>query len=412
MQYESDAVYVWLEQDWANWHGMPCFNEQFFTHTHVRNQSERLLYYYNILELWWPACRQNAREMFGMPGAAIAHGYLPPIRPDRYYHSHSQWEFSMEYSAQMIKTLWERYDYGGTEEMLKEIYPKLRDVAEFYSAYVTFGDDGYYHIKPTVVAEFYGWTQNMSRNYDTTSALCMFKWQLTTTAQAAKKLGVDSKLQKKWLHIAETLMPYPTFETPEGPVFSDLPGTNPTIIKTYNWYPGFYPTILADEITLDSPINMRKMMIRTAKSVDAWLYDMVLILMGIDDDYTGYQGFLHVSSEFYSERLLNSRGGRIHLWPAIKSEPTIAFKDFQARGGFEVSAQRTEGETVYLRIKAKRNERCQVMNPWHGCSIVVKNELTGKEVKSKIDYTDGECIGFEARAGCGYVVSKADNSIK
>jgi hypothetical protein len=436
-RYEADTTYAWLEVDWANWHGIPCYNELFFTHAHVRNRSDRLSYFYNLLDFWWPASQQNARECLCTPGAAMLHGYLPPIKPDRYYHCYTVWEFCLEIPAQVLKVLWDCYDYGGNEAMLAaQVYPKLRDVAECYRHYVTPGADGRLHIVPTVVAEYYPWNENMSRQRDTTSALCMFRWMFQTAAEAAGRLGVDPELRTAWRRAAERLAPYPMFQTPEGPIYSDIPGweenrvyTNPPVVDSYNYFPGYYPCLLADEVNLDSPPRARETMLRTARLVRGWLREVVPILLGVRGakvdispwaellglpkgsrvplstwtsamEWTGMER----EDDVAPDALLNSRGGRMHLFPAVESGATVAFRDFQARGGFLVSAECVEGTTTFVRVCARREKSCRLMNPWPGRKAVVRDEETGRPVRCRVDRRNGECLHFTAQPGRRYVV--------
>lgn len=443
-KYEADTTYAWPSVDWANWHGIPCYNELFFTHAHVRNRSERLNYFYNLLDFWWPACRKNAREMFGLPGASIQIGYLPPIKPDTYCHNSSIWEFCMELPAQVLKLLWDCYDYGGSDQMLRtDVYLKMRDLAEFYRHYVILGDDGRYHIIPTVVGEYYQWCDSpeMKRTRDTTSALCMFKWQLTTAAAAAERLGVDEELRAGWKDVAARLAPYPLFETPDGKIFSDIPATpdipetetykkNPADNKNYNYYPGYYPCILADEVNRDSPPEEIAMMLRTARLVRGWLREAVPLLLGAVKiggslgDWNGWGDWdgsgrnitlsensslkewlgMETEQDIFPESLLNSRSGRIYLFPDAGPDETIAFRGFQARGGFLVTAEMINGHTTFFRVCARRNETCRLMNPWPGKAVVVRDETDGAAVPHNVDTARGECLVFTARAGRTYSI--------
>ena len=240
-RYEADAKYSYLEQDWAPWHGLPCYNELYYTATHVQNRSDRLRMWYKLVPYWLPACQKNAREVFGLPGAALLLGYLPPIKADEYPHCTGIWEFSMEIPAQVLKVLWDAYDYSGDEQFLAEtVYPSLRETAIFYSHYATRGVDGYYHVIPTVSAEHWGWTKKFERNRDSASALCMFKWLLGAAADASEVLGRDADLRGKWREVAAKMAPYPTYETPEGIVFTDVRGVNPIGVE-YNFFAGFTP---------------------------------------------------------------------------------------------------------------------------------------------------------------------------
>jgi len=388
-RYEATRGYAYMEQDWSPWHGLPCYNELYFTAMHVQNRSDRLRYYYKLVEMWLPACKKNAREVFNLPGALIQHGYLPPIKPDEYAHTISTWEFCMEIPAQVLKLLWDRYDYGGDEQFLSDVaYPAMRETAIFYSHYATLGKDGYYHVIPTVSAEHWGWTKNFERNRDSTSALCMFEWLLNATADASEILRRDAELRGRWRKVAGKMAPYPTHETPDGPIFTDVVGVDPTGVD-YNWFAGFTPTLLADEINLDSPPERKEIMLRTARLVKGWAVGQVGPLLGKVKG-TG------------PEQLINSRSGRIHLFPAIPPQATIAFRDMQARGGFEVSAECVRGRVTSVQLRARRTVPCRLMNPWPGQAVAIYDSATQQRVPHEIDNARGECVTFPARKGHVY----------
>ena len=393
-RYEAAVSYNYLEQDWDPFHGLPCYNELFFTSEHVRNRSDRLSYYYKLVNFWLPACMKNAREVFGLPGAALLHGYLPPIIPGEYAHCSATWEFCMEIPAQVIKCLWDCFDYGGDERFLADVvYPGLRETAIFYSHYVTPADDGAYHVIPTVSAEHWGWTPKFERNRDSTSALCMFKWLLERAATASDILGCDADLRARWRETAARLAPCPTYETPEGLVFTDVAGVDPIGVE-YNWFGGAYPCELADEINLDSSPDQRKMMLRTARLVKGWNVKNIAPLLAAEKGIK-------------PEQLINSRSGRIHLFPAIPEGATVAFRDMQARGGFEVSAECVEGGITYVAIRARRNGTCRLMNPWPGSRVKVIEQATGQEIPHELDTRNGECVTFAAKPGCRDAVTPA-----
>jgi hypothetical protein len=388
-RYEADAKYGYLEQDWAPWHGLPCYDELYFTEFHVRNQSDRLAYYYNLVDMWLPAARLNARETFGLPGAAMLIGYLPPVKPDSFLHTHSTWEFAMEIPGQVVKLLWDRFDYGGDEKFLSEVaYPAMKEVAVFYSRYAKLGDDGRYHVIPTMSAEHWGWTARFEKNRDSASALSMFRWLLKTTAEASEMLDRDADLRSRWLEIAENLAPLPTYESPEGPIFTDVRDVNPIGVN-YNWFAGFTPTTLTDEINLDSSSEEKEMMLRTARMVKGWQQAIVPKLLGR-------------AKGLEPEQLLNSRSGRIHLFPAVPDGATVGFRDFQARGGFLVSAQYDRGTIDHVDVAARRNTTCHLMNPWPGSPVRVVQDTDEKEVAITLETANGECIQFTAEAGEDY----------
>ena len=422
-RFEMARAYTELEQDFDWFHGLPCYNELFHTAEHVRNRSDRLSYYYKLYNFWLPASMKNAREVFGLPGAALLHGYLPPILPDDYAHCSATWEFCMEIPAQVMKCLWDGFDYGGDELFLSEtVYPALRETAIFYSHYATLGEDGYYHVIPTVSAEHWGWTKNFEKNRDSTSALCMFRWLLNRAAMAAEILGKDADLRERWQEIAEKMAPYPTWDTPEGPIFTDVVGQNPIGAK-YNWFAGVYPTVLADEINLDSPPEQKEMILRAMRHVKPWAdggwgsRDVRALLgaeKGLPSEPLANLGGMGEGRRVTigdkvvgPEQLINSRSGRIHLFPAVPDSSTVGFRDMQARGGFEVSAEIVEGKVTYVRILSRRDIACQVMNPWPGSHVRVCEESGSNLVPHEMDTQRGECVVFQAEKGKTYILGTA-----
>ncbi|MFH1740178.1 MAG: hypothetical protein ABIH23_14310, partial [bacterium] len=250
-----------------------------------------------------------------------------------------------------------------------------------------------YHVFPTVSAEHWGWTKNFERNRDSASALCMFKWLLNTTAEASELLGRDADLRVKWREVAKKLAPYPTFETPEGPVFTDVRGVDPIGVE-YNWFAGITPTLLADEINLDSDPGEKELMLRTARLVKGWAVNSVAPLLGTEKGLE-------------PEQLINSRSGRIYLFPAIPPDATVAFRDMQTRGGSEVSSECVNGKTTFVQLRARRDIRCRLMNPWPGEPVVVLEESTKESIPHEMDNSNGECVTFSAEQGHLYLVNSA-----
>lgn len=419
-RFEADETYAHLEADVSPWHGLPCLNEVYATHCAVLNQTDRLHYYAALVEHWLEASRKNAREVFGLPGMfGPAHGYLPPIKADEYFHTISSWEFCMEIPAQVMKAAWDIWDYGGDERYLaRTVYPALRELAIFYSAYLTKGDDGAYHAIPTMSAEHWGWTWRFERNRDSASALSLIKWTLKSSAAAAQLLGRDADLRDKWLGIAKRIAPYPTAMSAEGPVYTDVAGAQPVGLR-YNFFAGVTPTLLADEIHLDSSPDEIRTMLRTARLVGGWTSGMVFHLLGAHPEVVkGRPPSMHFDAQpdvriagrtqlpgvaaREPERLLNSRSGRIHFFPCVPPGATVAFRNFQARGGFLVSAEMRKGRPENLRITSRRNVVCRFKSPWPGRQPVVRSEPGGGRIALDKDPSVANSYVFAARAGESY----------
>ena len=96
---------------------------------------------------------------------------------------------------------------------------------------------------------------------------------------------------------------------------------------------------------------------------------------------------------------MNSRSGRIHLFPVVPDWTVGAFRNFLARGGFEVSAARNENGVQAVTVKARRNIPLQLMNPWKGKQPLVTDLTSVLTVSYTMDKSNGECIVFDAQAG-------------
>jgi len=401
-QYECSASYGLPERDVQPWTSVPCYNEIFTTPRFVRNWGDSEDMWKQIVWHWMQAAKDNARDMFGMPGMFITHGYLPPVKPDKYVHTTITLELCLETMAQIIKPAWDEWDYGGdTEYLRKECYPLMREMAIFYAAYAKKGDDGYYHIIPSMEAERWGYYYQFSHNKDVISSLCLFRWGLSRAADAAELLGVDADLRQQWRQVAAQIVPYSTWDTPNGPEYCAIKGIEPKHLPGDHFgEAAMYPTILADEINLDSPPAQKQMMLRTIDTLKgSGITGSTLLLLGQPPTGRRRPGD-------DSEALLNSRSGRIHLFPVVPPADEAAFHDFQARGGFLVSACKNANGVYYLEIRARRNNQCQLMNPWPGQPVTIHEVGQSQPVPFQLDTHNGECLVFSLAAGQKVLVER------
>lgn len=398
---EASAHYAAPEVDRQPWHGLPCYNEIFYTSRYVHNWADSVDMWKQTVAHWQKAAERNARERFDLPGMCLTHGYQPPITPDRYVSSAIALELCLATMAQVVRPLWDEWDYGGDVAFLRdEAYPPMRAMAEFFAAYVKRGDDGHYHAIPSMLEEDWGIYPEFRRNRDAISTLSMMRWAFRRTAEAAETLGVDAAERGRWREIARDLAPNPVWETPEGPVLGGLPGIEPVRFKdSHPWDPALYPVVAADEIHLDSPAAERAMAARTARMRPNASTDEALRLLGetkVGND--GAEGRPRAGET--AEALLNDRSGRIHLFPGVAAGEEVAFRRFQARGGFLVSASRGRDGVEVVEIEARREGTCRVANPWPGRSVTVRDADTGAAVPREADA--GDTVAFAAQAGHRY----------
>jgi hypothetical protein len=402
-QYECSASYGLPERDIQPWTSCPCYNEIFYTNRFVHNWGDSEDMWKQLVWHWMDASKANAKEMFGMPGMFITHGYLPPVKADKYVHTTITLELCLETMAQIIKPAWDEWDYGGDVNYLrKECYPLMREMAIFYAAYAKKGEDGAYHIIPSMEAERWGYYAEFARNKDVISSLCLFRWGLLRAADAAEVLGVDADLRKQWRDVAAHLAAYPTWETPAGLEFCAIRGVEPKHLGGDHFGEAAeYPTLLADEINLDSPPAQREMMLRTVQTLrTAGTSNATLLLLGVRQDPTDTRR----RPGDDAEALCNSRSGRIHLFPVVAESAEVAFHNFQARGGFLVSACRKADGVYFVEVQSRRDVPCSLMNPWPGKPVVVREIGKTEPVEVQIDKASGECLVFSTAAGHTYRV--------
>jgi hypothetical protein len=416
-KYEGSASYAVFDADIQNWHSLPCYNELFTEgRFFMRNRYEPKIQWPRLVSHWHETLKEKARVKFGLPGMTIAHGYLPPAKQSPWYVENDVLDYTLEVPGQIMKVIWNFWDYTGDEVFLKDtVYPLLKDLAIFYEAFARRGWDGkVFNLEPTVETESYGISYRMEYTRNNTGALSMFRKILNLAAEAAEYLNVDSDLAKNWKEVAGNLAPYPLFRVESGMVLGANEQAFPRYTRgDHGMYPGFYPVTLTDEINLDSPEEEKELISRTADVIGHGNNANAYVLVGKakDDIPRRYaygaqkiEGYTSLASQITSvpERLMNSRSGRIHLFPVVPDWTVAAFRNFLAKGGFEVSAARDETGISAVTVKARRNIPLNLMNPWPGKRPLVNDLTTRKRIPYTMDAARGECIVFNAEAGHTY----------
>ena len=65
--------------------------------------------------------------------------------------------------------------------------------------------------------------------------------------------------------------------------------------------------------------------------------------------------------------LLQSWGGKVRVFPAVPSKwQDVSFRDLRAEGGFIISANRKDGKTVSLQIRAVVDSKLILKDPFDG----------------------------------------------
>jgi alpha-L-fucosidase 2 len=142
--------------------------------------------------------RRTARELYGLPGWVAHHnsdswGFSPPAGYGSGDPAWSMWALA---GTWLTRPLWERWEFGGDMELLRErIWPVMRGAAEFVAGWVIGGDA--MRTAPSTSPENHfiapdGMTRSITSS--TTADLAMIRDLFTNCLRAADVLGIDDEL--------------------------------------------------------------------------------------------------------------------------------------------------------------------------------------------------------------------------
>ena len=368
-QLQCDNSYAFMEQDWAEWHSDIHFNEVEPTPYCVTNQLDRLVLWEKILKTWLPLAKKNAKEVYDLPGAFYGLSFVP-ILSDHIYHGHEVWEQSMEITAQNLRVPWLCYEYSGDIEYLKCIWDVFEESCRFYKAYLKRMEDGKLHVYPTVSAEQRGFTKKLAENMDSMSSLALISWCLNAGTTCARLLGKETDETKSWAIAADDMAPYPEWNNDGKAIYTDMRNCPPV---QYNFVPQTYPVLMTDEINLDSPHEIREKMKSTLNAIKGWpggYIDKAKYLLAIDKGTS-------------PEHLLNSRSGDAFLFPAVTENAKIGFKDFLAKGGFEISATYENKRADNIKVYSLAGNKCRIVLP----QSLHKVDVFDKNIHKNVPFT-------------------------
>jgi len=395
-RFQCDQSYTFMECDYAPWHGDIHFNEVESTSYCVTNQLDRLIIWEKILKMGLPLAKKNAKDVYGLPGAFYGLSFIPVLSDD-IFHGHEVWEQSMEMTAQSLRVPWLCYEYSGDIEYLKRTWEVLEESCRFYKAYLSRMDDGKLHVYPTVSAEQRGFTKKLEENMDSMSALSLISWCLRAGTECARLLGKESNETKSWAIAANEMAPYPEWNVDGKQVFTDM--RNCPLVK-YWPCPQTYPVLMSDDINLDSPQEIKEKMKNTLNVVKE-----------------GTDGFYYADKAKYvlaytkgttAEHLLNSRSGDAFLFPAVTESAKMGFKDFLAKGGFEISAQYENQRADNIAVTSLAGNRCCLVLPQRLNKVDIYDKTDHKKVPSTIipaQTEKRERIAWQTQKGHKYTVN-------
>ena len=385
-------------QDSGRWHADFHFNEVDATGPCTLRQFDSLAPYYDMIFTMLPMAQANAREVYGCAGAMYPLVHYP-LKASTVIHTHMTWEQSMEITALLARPFWLRYQFSGDREFLRDrAWPVLREGARFYAEYLKLEEDGLFHVFPTVSPEHRGITANLEFNKDSQSGITLIRRHLRAAADAARLLGEDGDEATRWRDIAEKMPPYPTFDTPEGPIFTDVAGAPP---MEFNIAVPLTAVFWGDDIALDSPPEQLELAKRTLAKINVW------------KPHQGYLTTVRRRLGIYKpedglniDNLLQSHTGVVRVFPTVPGDFEGGFENMGAQGAFVVSATRTKDRVVSVTVKSLAGNVCRLANPWPGQAMMVTCVETGEVVGDVLREVDAGYLQFLTKKDSTYTTSE------
>jgi len=425
---------------WHSDYHMNYNTQQVFWGVFSSNHVDQHLPYVELVENLYPIAESFARDHFKLPGAFYPHTAFPvpsqvhpfPVPPWGYEVCETPW---------VVQSLWWHYIYTLDKDYLRRAYPLLRSAARFLAAYVKKGEDGKYHIAPTVSPENWGFTVDFRLNKDCIIDLALTEFLLDAVTDAAKILGVDEGERGRWAEIRQNLAPYPKVQGPFGEVWLDVPGAPTEWV--YNVpvtlapvFPGeqvgigrgsehheiarrtvstvrleggndlvYQPLIRARLGMLD--LNWFKREVRYCLLPNGIANDRARQVGGRYDDQTEFDFMMRMGvwtenlslPAVLNECMMQSWTGVIHLFPNADGLGPARFQNLRAVGAFLVSAEYDGKKVVSGSMLSEKGSLARLANPWPGSKprVVRTHDQAPVEVTVR-----GEIVEFATTAGHGY----------
>lgn len=292
----------------------------------------------------------------------------------------------------LLHVYWQAYEHTMDRAVMKTIYPVLTRSVNYYRHIAEKGSDGKYHLPYTYSPEYpRGITRDA--NYD----LSGLRWGLMTLLYINKQLGLKDSLENSWNDLLRNLADYPTDQ------YGYRIGKDVAFTQSHRHYSHLLMVYPFYEINWEQSQN-RDLILRSLyqwkNNDEAWRgysytgSGSIYAMMGEGDStwkmlnemmkgrFSIKPNTMYLEAgpvietplsavTTMNEMLLQSWGGVIRVFPAIPvSWKEASFDGLLAKGGFEVSAVRKNGQTQFIKIKSLAGQPC-----------VLKTNLTG-EIKS------------------------------
>ncbi|WP_338287094.1 hypothetical protein [Luteolibacter sp. LG18] len=397
------TLFAGLASDKTGWHGAPTLNynfEQTFWPMFVSNHVDEMEPYVRFLESYAPRGRWLAKETYGVEGLFLPLNLFGPehlVRPEAAKSHNARqicyvpWTYTLGCTGWGLQNLWLRYKYSPDRRYLESVYPLLRDGAEFYANVLE-------QCRAGELGPSYNPEHGSFGSFNNPVDIAYFRFLLTTASEAARLLGRDAKLAKRWGNQLARVPDYESTSIPEGTIIANWRGADADAVKQHNVASPTVPVFPADQITWFSPVAEKERFERTlrwikyrddnahimvnvararfsmpeAYTASREYFSKLLTPNGLFAKWPGHGSYVAESWAFAGltgELLLQSVGDVIRVFPAWPKDQDAAFAKLRAQGGFLVSAEQKGGEVVRLSVESTVGGKLRLLNPKDGAMI-------------------------------------------
>ena len=338
-------------------------------------------------------------------------------------------------SAYSLVNIAQRWRCTYDPEYARQVYPLVKDVAEFWEDYLKF-EDGRHVIVGDAIHEGSG------QNMNPILSLGLVRNSLDLALDMSEELGVDAESRKKWNHILATLSGWTTQDKNGKAVFRYTEkGTSwwrDNTLGIQHIYPG-------NCIGLDSDPKWLGVARNTIDVMGRWIdyngsnsffpaavrvgYDAEEILVQLrkyaGNTYpNGFQNGNPHGIEHYStvpntinEMLCMShvpvgdakrKESDIRVFPVWPKDRDASFQRIRTWGAFLVSSELKNREVQFVEITSEKGRPCNVVNPWPGRPVSLihgerKEILKGERLSVAIAAGDTVVLKPGAAADTGVI---------
>jgi hypothetical protein len=430
------------------WHGdyhMNYNTQQVFWGVFSSNHVEQHLPYVALVEDLLPISKNYARDKFGLPGAYFPHSAYP-VPSQVVPYPAPPWGYEICETPWVVQSLWWHYLYTLDEALLRRVYPLLKAAAEFIAAYVKRGEDGKYHVVPTVSPENWGCTVDFRLNHDCIMDLALIDFLLEAVIKGSEVLNVDEKERSTWGQIHSNLAAYPRTHGSDGEVWVDV--LNAPAGWVYNIPVTLAPVFPGERVGLDSSADQLELARRTAETIrleggnDIVYQPLIRARLGmldldwfkqevrycqmpngiVQDRVRQVGGRYKDSTDFdfmmrmgvwtenlslpavLNECLLQSYSGTLRLFPNTKNLGPARFRNLRGASAFLVSAAWDGNIVSAIEILSERGATARIVNPWGTTKIQVIRSADNRAISTRYA---ADILEFETRPGERYRVEPA-----